>query len=99
MRFTGTNRLAKGVHAGGRADGAARKKNRAPDHGHDKCKRTIADVRLPDDTNVNHALVKDGWCCWYRKAAPRVTVLEGLETKVREARKGLWIDPQPVPLL
>ena len=25
------------------------------------------------------------------------TVLEGLETEVREAKKGLWADPQPVP--
>jgi hypothetical protein len=24
-------------------------------------------------------------------------VLEGLEKDVREARKGLWADPQPVP--
>lgn len=31
-------------------------------HGHDKYARTIADVLLPDRTNVNHTLVKDGWC-------------------------------------
>ncbi|MGH7182092.1 MAG: thermonuclease family protein [Nitrospiraceae bacterium] len=35
--------------------------------GKDKYRRTIADVLLPDGTNVNHALVKDGWCWWYRK--------------------------------
>jgi hypothetical protein len=31
-------------------------------HGPDKYGRTLADVRLPDGTNVNHTLVKDGWC-------------------------------------
>jgi hypothetical protein len=43
---------------------------------------------------VNHTLVKDGWCWWYRKFAPGDTVLEGLETEMgtREARKGLWGD-------
>jgi len=29
-------------------------------HGKDKYGRTLADVLLPDGTNVNHALVKDG---------------------------------------
>jgi endonuclease YncB( thermonuclease family) len=44
-------------------------------HGKDKYERTLADVLLPDGTNVNHSLVKDGWCWWYRKYAPRDTVL------------------------
>jgi endonuclease YncB( thermonuclease family) len=39
-------------------------------HGLDKYGRTIADVLLPDGTNINHTLVKDGWCWWYRKYAP-----------------------------
>ena len=42
-------------------------------------------------------LVKEGWCWWYRKYAPGNTVLEGLEKDAREAKKGLWVDPQPVP--
>jgi endonuclease YncB( thermonuclease family) len=66
-------------------------------HGLDKYGRTIADVLLPDGTNVNHTLVKNGWCWWYRKYAPRDTVLEGLEKDAREGREGLWADPQPVP--
>jgi endonuclease YncB( thermonuclease family) len=65
--------------------------------GYDKDKRTLANVLLSDGTNVNHALVKESWCWWYRKYAPGDTVLEGLETEAREDRKGLWTDPQPVP--
>jgi len=66
-------------------------------HGKDKYGRTLADVLLPDGTNVNHTLVKQGWCWWYRKYAPGNTVLEGLENEAREAKQGLWTDPQPVP--
>jgi endonuclease YncB( thermonuclease family) len=54
-------------------------------HGKDKYGRTIADVLLPDGTNVNHSLVTDGWCWWYRKYAPGDTLLERLEKKAREA--------------
>jgi len=52
-------------------------------HGYDKYKRTLADVILPDGTNVNHELVKQGWCWWYRKYAPGDTALEGLEAEAR----------------
>jgi endonuclease YncB( thermonuclease family) len=54
-------------------------------------------VFLSDGTHVNHTLVKEGWCWWCRKYAPGDTVLEGLEKEAREARKGVWADPQPVP--
>lgn len=66
-------------------------------HGKDKYKRLVADVLLADDTSVNHKLVKDGWCWWYRKYAPDDAVLEALETEAREAKRGLWIDPRPIP--
>jgi len=65
--------------------------------GKDRYGRTIGGVLLSDGTNVNHELVKDGWCCWHQKYAPGDTVLEGLETDTLEAKKGLWADPQPVP--
>lgn len=46
-------------------------------HGHNKYKRTLADVLLSDDTNVNPALVKQGWGWWYRKYALGSTTLRG----------------------
>ena len=52
---------------------------------------------LPDGTNVNHELVKAGWCWWCRKYAPGDTELERLEAEARDAKKGLWADPAPIP--
>jgi endonuclease YncB( thermonuclease family) len=68
-----------------------------PTYGKDKYGRTIADVLLSDGTNVNHMLVKDGWCWWYRKYAPGDVELEKLEKAARETKKGLWADPHTVP--
>ena len=31
------------------------------------------------------------------KNTPEETVLEGLEHEARDAKKGLWTDPQPLP--
>ena len=66
-------------------------------YGKDEYGRTLADVFLRDGTNVNHELVKEGWCWWYRKYAPGNTGLESLKQEAREAKKGLWADPHPVP--
>ena len=65
--------------------------------GLNKYGRTLADGLLPDGTNVNHKLVQEGWCWWYRNYALGDTALEGLEEEAREEQKGLWADPQPVP--
>lgn len=46
--------------------------------------------------NLNQELVKQGWCWRYRRYAPGETVLEGVENEAREAKKGLWVDPQSV---
>ena len=58
-------------------------------HGHDKYKRTFADVLLPDGTHVNHTLVIGDWCWWDRKYAPENAMLEQLETEAREVQRGL----------
>lgn len=66
-------------------------------YGLDKYGRTIADVFLPNGTNVNQQLVKGGWCWWYRKYAPGDFLLEKLEKDARDSKKGLWVDSAPVP--
>ena len=66
-------------------------------HGKDKYGRILADVLLADGTNVNHTLVKEGWCWWYRKYAPDDVMLAALEAGAGLAQKGLWADPNPIP--
>ena len=102
IRLSGIDCPEKGQPYGKRAKQAAselvyKKEVMLQTYGLDKYGRTIADVFLPDGTNVNHTLVKAGWCWWYRKYAPLDTELERLEKEAREGRKGLWADLQPVP--
>ena len=52
---------------------------------------------LLDGTNVNHTLVKDGWCRWYRKYAPNDLTLRQYEETAKAEKKGLWVDKDPVP--
>lgn len=66
-------------------------------HGQDKYKRTVGDVFLSDGTHVNRELVAQGWCWWYQKYAPEDLILAGLEAAARFVKKGLWVDPDPVP--
>jgi endonuclease YncB( thermonuclease family) len=66
-------------------------------YGMDRYGRRRTGVLLFDGINVNHMLVNDGWCWWYRKYAPGDTVLEGLEKDVREGPKGLSANRYPVP--
>ena len=67
------------------------------DFGRDKYHRLLGDVVLPDGRLLNRELVREGFCWWYQKYAPLNTELEQLEKSAREAKKGLWADPQPVP--
>ena len=63
----------------------------------DKYGRTIGEVTLLDGRVLNHELVKAGLAWWYRKYAPGDTTLEHLEAEARNAKRGLWVDPNPVP--
>lgn len=65
--------------------------------GKDRYSRTLATIVLPDGKNLNHELVRDGWCWWYRKYAPTDAELDQLEQSAREKKIGLWTDPAPIP--
>jgi micrococcal nuclease len=64
--------------------------------GRDKHRRTLGTV-FDGQLNVNHELVKEGWCWWFRKFVPKDEVLKRSEQEAKEAKKGLWADPNPVP--
>ena len=64
-------------------------------HGHDKYKRIIKEVILPNGMNLNQELVKQGWCRQYQNYASRDTVLAGLAHEARMARLGLWARTLP----
>jgi endonuclease YncB( thermonuclease family) len=67
------------------------------DLGRDKYHRLLGEVVLPDGRMLNRELVREGFCWWYRKYASGNRELERLETEAREARRGLWADPNPMP--
>ncbi len=59
--------------------------------------RIIGSVTLPGGKNLNHELVGNGACWWYRKYAPKNETLKRLEGEARKAKRGLWANPDPVP--
>jgi micrococcal nuclease len=68
------------------------------DLGKDRYGRTLGIVRL-DKRNVNLELVREGWAWWYRKHAPKNRELATAEAAARRAKRGLWADAKPIPLL
>ena len=65
-------------------------------HGTDRYGRILGDIFLPDGSMVNERLVEEGWAWHYTRYSnnPRLTDLEGA---ARRARRGLWVDRQPIP--
>ena len=91
IRLSGIDCPEKGQAYGKRAKQAASelvfgKEVTLQTHGQDKYGRTIADVLLPDGTNVNHTLVKEGWC-WLtlvNRPTDRHAVLTGVNGGQRD---------------
>lgn len=64
--------------------------------GKDTYGRTDGTVYL-DDANINLAMVAGGHAWWYRYYAPDNRLLEVTEQQARDAGKGLWANPDPMP--
>jgi micrococcal nuclease len=64
--------------------------------GRDRYGRPV-DVILPDGRSLSQELVRARFAWWFRCYAPNDTTLATLEADAREAKRGLWQDPKPVP--
>lgn len=65
--------------------------------GTDRYKRLIGVVVLPDGRILNQEFVAAGLAWWYRKYAPKNRDLESTEQAARVVRRGLWVEPRPIP--
>ncbi len=62
----------------------------------DRYGRRLAEVLLPDGRSLNQELIKAGLAWWYRKFSKELRLGE-LERQARDAKRGLWAEPHPVP--
>jgi len=63
--------------------------------GSDRYGRLIGEVITPEGKNLNQELLRAG-LAWHYKQYSTDPTLAALETEAREARRGLWVDPQPI---
>jgi endonuclease YncB( thermonuclease family) len=62
----------------------------------DRYGRLVATVHC-EGKSLGEELVRAGLAWWYRRYAPDDAVLEALEQEAREAGRGLWSHPHPLP--
>ncbi len=62
----------------------------------DQYGRTVADVYMPDGRSLNEALVAAGLAWWFRRYAPDNARLQALQTEAWRAKRGLWVDANPI---
>lgn len=63
--------------------------------GTDRYKRTLGAVYL-DGRHVNFEMVRDGYAWCYRAYLKDKSCL-AIEAEARATKRGLWVDPSPVP--
>jgi len=62
----------------------------------DRYGRTVGEVILPDGKILNRELVSVGFAWWYRQYSNDES-LGQLEVEARTAKRGLWVEPNPIP--
>ncbi|MDD5306737.1 MAG: thermonuclease family protein [Deltaproteobacteria bacterium] len=62
----------------------------------DRYGRTVGFVTLPDGRSLNDEMLRAGLAWWYRDYS-KDERLGALEREARLARRGLWVDPDPMP--
>ncbi len=67
------------------------------EHDTDRYGRTVAEITLPDNRDLNKELVKHGEAWWYAKYDPDDSEMQQLEENARERRIGLWVESNPLP--
>ncbi len=60
--------------------------------GHDRYRRTIGEVYLPDGKNLNNLLLEHGYAWWYQRYS-HDEYRHDLEESAKKSRTGLWVDP------
>ena len=101
IRLNGIDTPEKGQDYGRRAkqfaeDLLAKQEVKVLIHGSDKYGRTIGDVLISDGTHLNKELVKAGLAWWFCRHSSDES-LKQLEEEARDAKRGLWKDPVPIP--
>lgn len=66
------------------------------DEKRDRYDRILGEVIVPDGRSLNHELLRAGFGWWYRKYSNDLQ-LEHIESEARRAKRGLWVDLDPIP--
>jgi len=64
--------------------------------GIDQYDRILADIILSNGSRLDETLVQSGWAWQYQKYNDD-TLLQQLEYEARKAKRGLWVEDDPVP--
>lgn len=63
--------------------------------GEDRYDRTLGVIMLRE-ADINAKMIEDGWA-WHYKEYNHDQRLAELEKEAKEAKRGLWVDPNPLP--